>query len=103
MGTVVAQLLVILGMGMLLALGGMLYLVHRTLGDMKELANNALLTSKAVSARDLAEAKEYSADAALSREFTREATGPAIATVEPQQPTYTTPEGVQLKVLKPFL
>lgn len=100
----VAQLVTILALALLLVLAGAFYLVVRTLRDMKELANNALLAGRAQSARDLAEAKEYSADAQLSRDLTREATGPAIATVDPQQPIYKDPvTGTELKVLRPFL
>jgi hypothetical protein len=88
---------------MLVALIGMLYLLHRSLKDMRSLAEQALLTSKAVSARDLAEAKEYSEDARFSREISKAETGPSIATISQPEETYTTPEGVTLKVLKPFL
>jgi hypothetical protein len=88
---------------MLLALVGAFFLLYKALRAMAALAEQAVLSSKAVSARDLAEAREYSADAAFSRELTKAATGPAIATVSQPEDTYTTPEGVELKVLRPFL
>jgi len=91
----VAQLAMILGLGMFLALGCLFYLLHCALRDMRSLVEQALLTSKASSAKDLAEAKEYSADAAMSREFAREQTGPSIATLDPATPIYTTPDGVE--------
>lgn len=100
----VAQLVTILALFAFLAFGGVFFLLYKALQSLRAISEQAILSSKAVSARDLAEAKEYSADAALSRDLTREQAGPAIATIEPQAPTYKDPiTGTELKVLRPFL
>jgi hypothetical protein len=97
------QLIVILSMGVFLALVGMFFLVLRSMAALKSVAEQALLASKAVSSRDLAEAREYSLDAAMSREVAKDETGPAVATFTNRPDTYTTPDGTVLNVIKPFM
>lgn len=99
----VAQLAILGAILLALILAGFFVLIYQAITNLKSIAEQALLASRSVSARDLAEAKEYSADASMSREFAREQAGPAIASVSPEDPVYTTPDGVKLKVLKPFL
>lgn len=106
METVVTQLIVIGFLLMILVVIGLLYFAFTALADMKEIAKAALVASKATSARDLAEAQEYSADAALSRKMTEADNGPAVVNASPlgaTEQTYTTPDGKQLTVLRPFL
>lgn len=97
----VMQLLMLLGMGVLGCLIGLFFLVMRAMAALKLLAEQAILASKATSAQDFAQAREYSEDAAQARAMTKDAAG-GVQDVGPQDPVYTTPDGTQLKVLKPF-
>lgn len=99
----VAQLLVLFGTILALLCGGLIYLVHRALRDMRQLAESALLAGKATSARDLAEAESYAKDTELTRRLSEIADGPAIASVSPPDPVYRTADGHELTVLKPFM
>jgi uncharacterized protein YpmB len=98
----VAQLVGLMAMLVFLVVGSCLFLLWKAMQALKNLADNAILAGKAKSATDLAQAKEYSEDAALSRELTRGATGSAIQDLNPPAPEYTTPDGTKLKVILPI-
>ena len=102
----VAQLVVFGFLLLILIIIGLFYFAFACLAGVKEIAEKALVASKATSARDYAEADAYSADAAMSRELTKADAGPAVVNTTPQnamEQTYTTPDGKTLTVLRPFL
>ncbi len=98
----VAQVVMLAAMLVFLVVGSCLFMLWKALGALKSLAEQAILAGKAKSSMDLAQAKEYSEDAALSRELTRDATGSAIQDLNPPPPEYTTADGTKLKVILPM-